>query len=472
MSINNRVLVLDDDQQLLTTYQTILGPQPKSSDASRLAAFLDEGEGGETAEDEEVMEGTLDIPHFELDLAAQGERGIALVEQSLYENRPYAVAFIDIRMPPGIDGLQAAQRIRELDNNIYIIIVTAYSDRSVEEIQRHVRHDVVLARKPMTREEIFQQARNACMSWEKDRELERKSHHLEQLNLELKEKVDIFNKFVPKKFIRVMEQQEDAGHIDLGECHERIMTVMFSDIRSFTALSESITPTDSFRFINSYLGHMGPIIRKHDGFIDKYMGDGIMALFEQPENAVRTAIEMSHRLFEYNVGRKRAGYIPIAIGVGINVGPLMLGTIGESDRMDTTVIGDTVNLAARTEGLTKTYGTPILLTEQALASLPEQAPFELRLIDYVQVKGKSQPMAFHEVLDAHPDAAREQKMAIVSRYREGVQYYHDRQIEEATRCFQACLMHCPDDVPTRIFLQRCWGMAAQYTQTIDPDSDG
>ncbi|MEG3639224.1 adenylate/guanylate cyclase domain-containing protein [Magnetococcus sp. PR-3] len=456
---NNRVLVVDDDQQLLDAYVNILGPQKTSSVASdKLSAFLDEAEEEVDTPEEEPYQS------FDVVAANQGEEGVAQVQDALDQNCPFAVAFIDIRMPPGIDGLQTAKQIRALDEAIYIIIVTAYSDRSVEEIQRNLRHDVVLARKPMTREEIFQQARNACISWCKDRELEDKNRQLE-------EQIEIFNKFVPKNFIHVLDDQEQQGHIALGACKERAMTVMFSDIRSFTAFSESISPSESFRFINSYLGHMGPIIREHDGFIDKYMGDGIMALFEDPTNAVATAVEMSQRLYGYNEGRQRAGYIPIAIGVGINVGPVMMGTIGESDRMDTTVIGDTVNLAARTEALTKQYGAPVLLSEMAVQALKDDFPYRLRLVDYIQVRGKSAPMAFHEILDAHPEQLRQKKLSILPEYVKGVQYYHAREMDKATQCFQACLAGCPEDVPTRIFLQRCWGMAGDYASSIVPSSD-
>ncbi len=399
---------------------------------------------------------------FVVATAQQGAQGVELVKEALDAGRPFAVAFIDIRMPPGIDGLETASRIRKLDGAIYIIIVTAYSDRSIEEIQREVRHDVVLARKPLSNDEIVQQARNACNGWERDRQLAEKSRSLESANLELQEKMQLFDKFVPKNFIKVLDPDFKSDHIQLGKSSKKEMTVMFSDIRSFTAFSETITPEDSFRFINSYLGHMGPIVRKHSGFIDKFMGDGIMALFEDADNAIKTAIEMMQRLSEYNDGRKRAGYVPIAIGVGIHRGHLTLGTIGEADRMQTTVIGDTVNLAARTEGLTKTYGTPILLTEAAFKGLGQPEHYAHRMLDRVLVKGKAKPITMYEILDAFPAALREKKLAAAAPYGEGLQHYHNKDMTRAADCFRAALGHCPDDVATQIFLQRCWGMADDY----------
>ena len=163
---------------------------------------------------------------------------------------------------------------------------------------------------------------------------------------------------------------------------------MFSDIRSFTSLSESMTPEENFKFVNSYLSKMGPLVREHNGYIDKYIGDAIMALFERsPEDAVRTSIKMLKTLREYNEGRNRAGYELIQIGVGVNTGKMMLGTLGESDRMEGSVISDAVNLAARLEGLTKLYKTPLLLSEETLLKIGDSI-FDTRLIDKVAVKGK------------------------------------------------------------------------------------
>jgi adenylate cyclase len=456
MDFNNNILVLDDDLELLAAYRNIL--QPKKRERSRkLAAFAELDEDDQDNKEKLV---------FNVTAASQGEQGVELVRDSIEKNRHFAVAIIDIRMPPGIDGLETARKIRDLDSSVYIIIITAYSDRSIEEIQRNVRHDVVLARKPISNDELIQQVRNACNNWDRDRELKSKSNELESVNKELKEKIKIFDKFVPKNFIKVLDSAAEDGHIQLGNCAENEMTVMFSDIRSFTAFSETITPKDSFQFINSYLGHMGPIVRKNDGFIDKFMGDGIMALFDNADNGIQTAIEMMQRLCQYNEGRKRAGYVPIAIGVGINQGPLTLGTIGEEDRMQTTVIGDTVNLAARTEMLTKIYGAPILLTEHAFRGIKSASRYSHRFLDTVKIKGKTEQVEIYEILDVFPDKIKERKMEVSKLYEKAVMLYYNKETQAATSIFQQCLGICPDDVPTRIFLQRCWGMAPNYETSI------
>jgi len=166
------------------------------------------------------------------------------------------------------------------------------------------------------------------------------------------------------------------------------MTTMFADIRGFTTLSETMTPQENFKFINGYLTQMEPIIDKYNGFIDKYIGDAIMALFPTcADDAVQAAIAMLKKLVDYNQGRQRAGYQLINIGIGIHTGPLMLGTVGGQNRMDGTVISDAVNLASRVEGLTKIYGTPLLITEQTYSSLTDVSQYHIRVIDCVTVKG-------------------------------------------------------------------------------------
>ncbi|MBF0621068.1 MAG: response regulator [Magnetococcales bacterium] len=165
MTENRRLLAIDDDYSLLEVYQDTF--RPESSTISSLQHFI--GDDSITESSEQT---------YDLSTATQGEEGIALVQKSLDQDTPFAAAFIDIRMPPGIDGLDTAQRIRELDDRIYIILVTAYSDRTIAEIQQTIQHDILLAHKPLARDEILQLAHNACHSWEQD---ERNRQHVASL---------------------------------------------------------------------------------------------------------------------------------------------------------------------------------------------------------------------------------------------------------------------------------------------------
>src|SRR5258708_32624236 len=187
------------------------------------------------------------------------------------------------------------------------------------------------------------------------------------------------------------------------------MTILFSDIRNFTTLSEGMTPDENFAFINSYLASMGPVIRTHNGFIDKYIGDAIMALFDTADDALRAGLAMFDTLDAFNAERRSAGLEPIAIGIGINTGSLMLGTIGEEHRMDGTVISDAVNLASRIEDLTKVYRVGLLISQYTYEQLPEPQAADIRPIDVVLVKGKTHPVTIYEVFQHDPPAERAAK---------------------------------------------------------------
>jgi predicted ATPase/class 3 adenylate cyclase/tRNA A-37 threonylcarbamoyl transferase component Bud32 len=222
-----------------------------------------------------------------------------------------------------------------------------------------------------------------------------------------------FERFVPSEFLRFLNKQSIVD-VQLGDQVEQEMSVLFSDIRDFTTLSEQMNPEENFRFINSYLSRISPVIREHQGFIDKYIGDAIMALFSGgADNAVKAGIAMLNKLVEYNQHRTNSGYKPIQIGIGINTGLLMLGTVGEPNRMDGTVISDAVNLASRTEGLTKNYGVSLLITHETFKRLRNPRDYAIRRIDEVKVKGKSEYVTIYEVFDADPPELKAAKLAML-----------------------------------------------------------
>ena len=222
-----------------------------------------------------------------------------------------------------------------------------------------------------------------------------------------------FERFVPKAFLDRLERS--PVEIELGQCVEKQMTVLFADIRSFTALVERMTPEENFDFVNEYLSYMEPAIHAHLGFIDKYIGDAVMALFDDREDgggaeqAVQAAIGMHEALRRYNTLRAERDEPPVRIGVGIHTGTLMLGTIGGRDRLNASVIGDAVNLASRVEGLTKAYGAGTLITG-ATAALLDEGRFKLRAVDEVRVMGKTEAVVVHELLDCEPYEVRARRM--------------------------------------------------------------
>jgi predicted ATPase/class 3 adenylate cyclase len=269
-----------------------------------------------------------------------------------------------------------------------------------------------------------------------------------------------YSRFVPRDLLRFLGK-ESIIDVELGDQVQQEMTVLFADIRGFTTLSESMSPTDNFRFINSYLGRMEPIIGAHHGFIDKYIGDAIMALFPtDAESAVQAAIEMLQRLVEYNESRVRREFEPIRIGIGLNTGELMLGTIGGKNRMEGTVISDAVNLASRIEDLNKIYETKLLIGEGTRSRLID-GDHRIRMIDRVRVKGKSKAVTVYEVYDADEPALRERKDATRKDFERGFATYRKREFTRAREIFEKVLERNPGDTAAGVYIRRCEKLLGQ-----------
>lgn len=278
-----------------------------------------------------------------------------------------------------------------------------------------------------------------------------------QQSLALLQQTEVaYSRLIPHQLLTLL-QAKSIVDVKLGDQVERKMTILFSDIRDFTPLSESMTPAENFEFINSYLSQMEPVISRHHGIIDKFIGDAIMALFEKgADDALNGAIAMLSRLSYYNEGRKRAGYTPIHIGIGLNTGMVMIGTVGGLNRMDSTVIGDAVNLAARLEEVTKTYNTPLIISQNTLYDLNNPAQFHIRFLDRIRVKGKSQPLSLYEVFDDDPVELRQAKDETLLIFEQAVAYYHLKEITSAIPLFIRCTNLCPGDLSAHIYLERCY----------------
>lgn len=264
-----------------------------------------------------------------------------------------------------------------------------------------------------------------------------------------------YSRFVPRQFLHLLGV-EDIRKVQISQQVECEMTILFADIRDFTALAETISPQEVFNFLNSYLDQMEPVIAAHGGIIDKYIGDAIMALFPaSPDDALRCSLAMLAKLDEYNAGRERAGYIPIKIGIGINTGIITLGTVGGRNRMDGTVIGDAVNLAARLERLTKFYAVPILASEYTLQGLKDPALWSVRFIDRARVRGKQNSQPVFEVFDADPSSIKEAKQQNLELFEKALAHYHLGDFAGARERLNVCLAAMPGDSPTRMYLERC-----------------
>jgi two-component system sensor histidine kinase ChiS len=262
------------------------------------------------------------------------------------------------------------------------------------------------------------------------------------------------NKFVPQEFLEHLGRKTITD-VRLGDHVQREMTVFFSDIREFTRLSETMTP-QNFDFLNSYLKRATPIIRANHGFIDKYIGDAIMALFPRdPADALRTGVELQRELLKYNQGRAKAGYEPVRIGIGLHSGELILGTIGEESRMQTTVIADAVNVAARIEGLTKVFGVSLLLGKPIVDKLPPGHGFHLRHLGAVKAKGKTRNVEIYECFDNDPPELQQHKVNSNDLFATAINEYREALFLSAGKTFARVAQLNPNDTVAAHYRDSC-----------------
>lgn len=268
-----------------------------------------------------------------------------------------------------------------------------------------------------------------------------------------------FARFVPAEFLTHLDKRA-IEEVQLGDASAEFMAVLFSDIREFTNYAEMLEPRAIFDFLNDYLHFIGPVISANGGFIDKYIGDAVMALFpgnqtSVADDALRAAIQMHERLSEFNTRRAQKNYPPIHIGIGVHAGPLVLGTIGFASRLETTVIGDTVNLASRVESLTKHYGIALGITCDIYDKLQDRGSLLAREVDTVQVKGRNEASTIYEVFDADPEPLRTRKQEISDDYHHALNLYKQRAWQEAGKILGELAQALPQDRLIEIYLQRC-----------------
>ena len=265
---------------------------------------------------------------------------------------------------------------------------------------------------------------------------------------------EVSNRFVPYEIIRSLGK-ESLMEVNLGDQVEKEVTVMFTDIRDFTSLSEGLSPEENFLFVNAFNERMGPIIRKHKGFINQYLGDGFMAIFTgNPQEAVRASVEMQNTLKEYNIDRKEKDRKAIRLGIGMQTGRLIMGITGDKERMDAATISDTVNTASRIESLSKHYGTSVLLSGESIDKLSNRNEFDFRYLGLVQVKGKVQPLKIFECINGDDEVLYKHKMDTLITFKEGMELYFEKQFAMAAVTFQEVFKKHSGDLPAKHLLNR------------------
>ncbi|KAL0480528.1 hypothetical protein AKO1_006766 [Acrasis kona] len=216
---------------------------------------------------------------------------------------------------------------------------------------------------------------------------------------------ETMRRYVPTGFLRLMERRA-LNEVELGEYIVKSLDVLFADIRGFTSLSEKMTPKDNFEFLNQYLSLVGPIFRNNHGFIDKYIGDGVMGLFPLPECSLYACVEIQLAIQQFNLKNKGV-YPEIHLGIGVHSGSVVAGLIGELGRVQGTIISDTVNTASRIEGITKVFGARILTSLDTLSTFNNVSrPVITRPVGVVKVVGREKAVELYEVLITELDQSK------------------------------------------------------------------
>lgn len=276
-------------------------------------------------------------------------------------------------------------------------------------------------------------------------------------------------RFVPYEFLQALHRPSIV-EVRLGDHVRKEMSMFFSDIRGFTGLVEHLSPEATLQFVNGYLAIAEAPLLANGGFIDKYLGDGILALFDgSADHAVRGAIAMHKALADYNVGRLAAGLPEVRTGIGINTGTVVLGTLGGKNALQCSVVGDAVNLASRIESLTRRYGATLLISEATYDRLAQPRAYTTRRVGRVQVVGKTLPVTVYEVLDAEPPGELAAKRATLATFETGLEAYFAGDMVVAETTFAACVAAAPNDLAAAHLLQSARAMRASG---VPADWDG
>lgn len=276
------------------------------------------------------------------------------------------------------------------------------------------------------------------------------SEHLGQTLLSTNESL---RRFIPGEFFTLLNRNA-VNDIRLGDQVEQDMSIMFSDIRSFTTLAERLGAAKTFEFLNDYFGRVGEVIRANGGFVDKYLGDGFIALFPRsPDAALKAAVGIQRVIAEFNASRASEGIPPIEVGIGLNFGPLILGTVGEEHRMDTTVIADSVNLCSRLEALSKLYGKGTIVPIDFLERIENPDAYHWRRLGLMRVKGRRAAVEIAHVYDGLPDNDFAAFQSTKARFEAALHAFRNGGYGSATEELAALAKETPNDPALFTFMK-------------------
>ena len=376
---------------------------------------------------QQVLLNHLSQGPYKVTQAFNGDEALAALD----EHEDIDLVLLDIMMPR-MSGYEVCQQIRErfTPSELPVIMITAKNQVSdLVEGLNYGANDYLA--KPFSKDEFLARI---------------KTHiHLSRIHW-------AYGHFVPHEFLSNLGR-DSIMDVRRGDQAERDVTIMFSDIRAYTPLAESMTPQENFEFLNAYMGRIGPSITQNNGFVNQYYGDGMMALFlSSHEDAIAASISMQKVITKYNELRKQKNRTPIRVGIGLHSGPIIMGILGDRKRLDPNVVSDAVNTSSRLEGLTKYYGVDVLVSEATLAGLDDPFKYRYRFLGKVQVKGKKQPIGVYEFFDGDQKVVSDKKWHTNDDFEAGMRAYYARDFEQAVESFNTVISANPDDKPARLYM--------------------
>lgn len=449
-----------------------------------------------------VLEELLISQGYDPLCAESGNLALTMARQS----RPDIIV-LDVMMPE-MDGFEVCRRLREDENlqTVPVIFLTALDDEDSrlqgleimgdDYLTKPINSSLLLTKMSsiLRLSEMRSRASERIIEQQVKERSRRQISAAWEINEYLSEK---FRLFVPEQFLdRIAPNGVES--IQLGNATEEELTILFCDIRGFTAIAEAQSASETFRWINAFFTRMNQAIAAHHGFIDKFLGDAIMAVFDRPgnhaEDALSAAVIMQQRLKEFNSDRAEYNLEePLNIGIGIHTGIGMIGTVGSDRRMDSTVIGDVVNTAARLEELTKLYGSSIIASETAIAHLRASSAgasllvnsivppisqvnsslqvktesigefiaadtpelFYYRWVDRLNPRGKQQIIDLYEILGTQTHLLDKAKVRSLTHFESGIQAWRQGNFADALNYFQQVIKENPADLIAMLYVERC-----------------
>ncbi|WP_316354535.1 adenylate/guanylate cyclase domain-containing protein [Candidatus Trichorickettsia mobilis] len=377
---------------------------------------------------------------YEYEIAESGEEALEIIKD-IYEEGNIVALIITDQLMPRMTGDEVLIKIHSLYPKPIKLLLTGQA--TLESAINAINNANLFSylRKPWDEEGLL-------LAVEKGLTQHRLLENLEN-------QVATFRKFVPRQFLEMLLIKE-FDNIEPEIVKNLELSILFCDIIGYSTLSELLTPEQIFNLLNRYFNKINPIIEHNQGFIDKFLGDGIIALFKElPQYAVQAGIEILKILDEFNEVIIKEGLQPIVVGIGINTGQVVLGTLGTKDRIDDTAIGDAVNVASRIESLNRIYNTKLLITGDVLSKLPSTEQFKIRFIDKVKVIGKSKITELYEVFDADSLDQQSYKLSIQVHMEKACQLYQSKDFFAAQKLFVQCLEQKPSDQLLLLYIERC-----------------